>query len=75
MGSLVNYIVNADAAGFQPMNITFALLPPLEEVDRRRLKRKADRHRYQVELALQDFEDWRLGYLEANRSYEVQKHR
>ncbi|HJZ69867.1 MAG TPA: methylenetetrahydrofolate--tRNA-(uracil(54)-C(5))-methyltransferase (FADH(2)-oxidizing) TrmFO [Blastocatellia bacterium] len=63
MGSLTNYIVNADAKNFQPMNITFALLPPLEEADRRRVKRKVDRHRLQVELALKDFEEWRLKYL------------
>jgi len=63
MGSLVNYISNAPAAGFQPMNITFALLPPLDEADRRRLKRKADRRRWQVELALKDFEEWRANYL------------
>jgi methylenetetrahydrofolate--tRNA-(uracil-5-)-methyltransferase len=64
MGSLTNYIANADASGFQPMNITFALLPPLCEEDRRRLKRKADRHRYQVELGLNDFDSWRADYLD-----------
>ena len=63
MGSLTNYIANADTKNFQPMNITFALLPPLEEADRRKLRRKVDRHRYQVELALKDFEVWRVSYL------------
>jgi methylenetetrahydrofolate--tRNA-(uracil-5-)-methyltransferase len=63
MGSLTNYIANADTKNFQPMNITFALLLPLEEGDRRRLRRKADRHRFQVELALKDFEEWRAHYL------------
>jgi len=63
MGSLTNYVANADAKNFQPMNITFALLPPLEEADRRRLRRKVDRRRLQVELALKDFEEWRLKYL------------
>jgi folate-dependent tRNA-U54 methylase TrmFO/GidA len=48
------------------MNITFALLPPLEEADRRRLKRKADRRRLQVEIALKDFEQWRTDYLSGN---------
>jgi methylenetetrahydrofolate--tRNA-(uracil-5-)-methyltransferase len=63
MGSLTNYIANADTKNFQPMNITFALLPPLEEADRKRLKRKLDRHRFQVELALKDFDEWRASYL------------
>ena len=63
MGSLTNYIANAEAKSFQPMNITFALLLPLDEADRRRLRRKVDRHRLQVELALKDFEEWRGGYL------------
>jgi methylenetetrahydrofolate--tRNA-(uracil-5-)-methyltransferase len=63
MGSLTNYVANADVRNFQPMNITFALLPPLEEADRRRLRRKVDRRRLQVELALKDFEEWRLKYL------------
>ncbi|HXU09511.1 MAG TPA: methylenetetrahydrofolate--tRNA-(uracil(54)-C(5))-methyltransferase (FADH(2)-oxidizing) TrmFO [Blastocatellia bacterium] len=63
MGGLTNYIANADTKNFQPMNITFALLPPLEETDRRRLKRKLDRRRFQVELALKDFDLWRASYL------------
>jgi methylenetetrahydrofolate--tRNA-(uracil-5-)-methyltransferase len=63
MGSLTNYIANADTKNFQPMNITFALLPPLEEADRRKMKRKVDRHRLQVDLGLKDFEEWRARYL------------
>jgi folate-dependent tRNA-U54 methylase TrmFO/GidA len=45
------------------MNITFGLLPPLEEADRRSLRRKVDRRRRQVELGLKDFEEWRARYL------------
>jgi methylenetetrahydrofolate--tRNA-(uracil-5-)-methyltransferase len=63
MGSLVNYIANAEAKNFQPMNITFALLPPLDQDARRKAKRKADRHRLQVELALKDFDHWRANYI------------
>jgi methylenetetrahydrofolate--tRNA-(uracil-5-)-methyltransferase len=63
MGSLIHYIANSDTRNFQPMNITFALLPPLEVADRKRLKRKRDRHLFQVELGLKDFEDWRGSYL------------
>ncbi|HKY05673.1 MAG TPA: methylenetetrahydrofolate--tRNA-(uracil(54)-C(5))-methyltransferase (FADH(2)-oxidizing) TrmFO [Blastocatellia bacterium] len=66
MGSLVNYIANADAKNFQPMNITFALLVPLDEADRKRVRRKSDRHRLQVEIALKDFDRWRASYLESD---------
>ena len=65
MGSLVNYITNAETKNFQPMNITFALLPPLEADARRQTKRKVDRHRLQVEIGLKDFDDWRARYLAA----------
>lgn len=63
MGSLANYIANADTKNFQPMNITFALLPPLDEETRRKTKRKADRRRLQVEMGLEDFQQWRACYL------------
>ncbi|HKP86106.1 MAG TPA: methylenetetrahydrofolate--tRNA-(uracil(54)-C(5))-methyltransferase (FADH(2)-oxidizing) TrmFO [Blastocatellia bacterium] len=63
MGSLASYIANADTKNFQPMNITFALLPPLDEATRRKTKRKADRRRLQVEMGLEDFELWRASYL------------
>jgi methylenetetrahydrofolate--tRNA-(uracil-5-)-methyltransferase len=64
MGSLVHYISEAPVKHFQPMNITFALLPPLEDGDRAPLKRKADRRKRQIELALNDFEEWRKNYLD-----------
>jgi methylenetetrahydrofolate--tRNA-(uracil-5-)-methyltransferase len=57
-GSLANYLANADARNFQPANTTFALLPPLEPEERKRVKRKADRHRIQVERGLKAFQDW-----------------
>src|SRR5712671_1482471 len=40
LGSLVNYITNAEAKNFQPANITFDLLPPLDEGTRRRVRDK-----------------------------------
>lgn len=58
LGSLTYYLANAEADNFQPANTTFALLPPLEDVARRKLKRKAERHRIQVERGLQAFTAW-----------------
>jgi methylenetetrahydrofolate--tRNA-(uracil-5-)-methyltransferase len=45
LGSLCQYISGADPAHYQPANITFDLLPPLDEPTRQRLGRdKAARH-------------------------------
>jgi methylenetetrahydrofolate--tRNA-(uracil-5-)-methyltransferase len=53
-GSLAHYIARADAGDFQPVNITFDLLPALPETVRDR----AERHRRQCEKGLRDFEEW-----------------
>ncbi len=58
LGSLVNYITQADARRFQPANITFDLLEPLDEDTRRRVRDKRERHRMQCEQALAAFEAW-----------------
>jgi methylenetetrahydrofolate--tRNA-(uracil-5-)-methyltransferase len=57
-GSLTHYITHADARRFQPANITFDLLPPLEEELRRRIRDKKERHRLQCERALAAWDDW-----------------
>jgi methylenetetrahydrofolate--tRNA-(uracil-5-)-methyltransferase len=57
-GALARYVSNAETKHFQPVNITFALLAPLSEQDRRRLRRKRDRHQLQVELALKEWDTW-----------------
>ncbi len=53
-GSLVHYITHASAKNFQPANITFDLLPPLE----RKVRDRKLRHQLQCELALREFEHW-----------------
>ncbi|MEW6126185.1 MAG: methylenetetrahydrofolate--tRNA-(uracil(54)-C(5))-methyltransferase (FADH(2)-oxidizing) TrmFO [Acidobacteriota bacterium] len=63
MGSLTNYVANAEAKNFQPMNIMFGLLPPLDTELRKKAKGKRERHQVQVELGLKDFDEWRSGYL------------
>lgn len=59
LGSLVHYITHADAKNFQPANITFDLLVPLEEEFRKRVRDKKERHRIQCERALAAFDAWR----------------
>jgi methylenetetrahydrofolate--tRNA-(uracil-5-)-methyltransferase len=58
IGSLLNYAAHCETDRYQPVNITFALLPPLAEDERKRLRRKADRKARQIEIALQAFDEW-----------------
>ena len=57
-GSLVHYITHAEAKRFQPANITFDLLPPLEEELRKKIRDKKERHRMQCERGLAAWRDW-----------------
>ncbi len=57
-GSLVHYITHAEAKRFQPANVTFDLLPPLEEDLRRQIRDKKERHRLQCERGLQAWQHW-----------------
>ncbi|MFZ0734551.1 MAG: methylenetetrahydrofolate--tRNA-(uracil(54)-C(5))-methyltransferase (FADH(2)-oxidizing) TrmFO [Candidatus Sulfotelmatobacter sp.] len=53
-GSLTHYVTHADPKNFQPANITFDLLPPLD----RKIRDRKERHRQQCELALKEFDTW-----------------
>jgi len=57
-GALAHYVSHADAKNFQPVNITFALLPPLPELVRRKARKKRERRELQVELALKEWAEW-----------------
>lgn len=57
LGSLAHYVTQADAKHFQPANITFDLLPALEE----RVRDRALRHRTQCQRALGELETWLEG--------------
>ncbi|RRA50086.1 methylenetetrahydrofolate--tRNA-(uracil(54)-C(5))-methyltransferase (FADH(2)-oxidizing) TrmFO [Acidipila sp. EB88] len=63
LGSLVHYITHAEAKTFQPANITFDLLLPLDEAVRKQVRDKKVRHQMQCDLALEQFDGWwqRLG--------------
>jgi methylenetetrahydrofolate--tRNA-(uracil-5-)-methyltransferase len=58
LGSLVHYITHAQPDNFQPANITFDLLLPLEEATRKQVRDKRERHRLQCERALAIFDEW-----------------
>jgi methylenetetrahydrofolate--tRNA-(uracil-5-)-methyltransferase len=57
-GALAHYVSHADAKNFQPVNITFALLPSLPEQARRKVRKKWERRQLQVELALKEWAEW-----------------
>ncbi len=62
LGSLCHYISGADSTNYQPANITFDLLPHIEEEARRRLDKKA-RHAEVCRRALAALEEFRLAHV------------
>jgi methylenetetrahydrofolate--tRNA-(uracil-5-)-methyltransferase len=59
IGSLCHYVSGADARNYQPANITFDLLAPLDEVTRQRLRRdKKARHGEVCRRALAALEEY-----------------
>ena len=59
LGSLVHYITHAERKNFQPANMTFDLLEPLDEETRKKIRDKKERHRLQCERSLAAFDQWR----------------
>jgi methylenetetrahydrofolate--tRNA-(uracil-5-)-methyltransferase len=59
IGALAYYVSHADPAHYQPTNVTFGILPPLEPVAGRRPPKGVDRKRLLSERALADLERWR----------------
>jgi methylenetetrahydrofolate--tRNA-(uracil-5-)-methyltransferase len=57
-GSLTHYITHAETKKFQPANITFDLLLPLEEDLRKKIRDKKERHKIQCDRALAAWSEW-----------------
>jgi methylenetetrahydrofolate--tRNA-(uracil-5-)-methyltransferase len=57
-GALARYVSQPETKNFQPVNITFALLPSLDEPEQRRIRKKRERRLLQVELALKEWDEW-----------------
>jgi len=57
-GSLTHYITHSETKKFQPANITFDLLPPLEEDLRKKIRDKKERHKLQCDRALAAWDEW-----------------
>ncbi len=58
IGALCRYVTNAETKNFQPVNITFGLLEPLPSELRKKYRNKRERHQFQVEMALKDWDVW-----------------
>src|SRR5436190_8603597 len=58
IGALARYVAQTETKNFQPVNITFALLQPLDETAKRQVRKKFERRRLQVELALKEWDAW-----------------
>jgi methylenetetrahydrofolate--tRNA-(uracil-5-)-methyltransferase len=63
IGSLCAYVSGADATNYQPANITFDLLPQLDEATRHRLRHdKRARHAEVCRRALEKLDEYRAVY-------------
>ncbi len=63
IGSLCAYVSSADASDYQPANITFDLLPQLDELTRNRLRHdKKARHAEVCRRALEKLDEYRAVY-------------
>ena len=58
IGALAYYVSHAEAAHYQPTNITFGIMPALEEASGRRAKKGADRKLAVAARALDDLDAW-----------------
>jgi methylenetetrahydrofolate--tRNA-(uracil-5-)-methyltransferase len=58
LGSLVHYITHADPRNYQPANMAFDLLPPMQDLPRAMAHDRQTRRRLQCERALTDSASW-----------------
>jgi methylenetetrahydrofolate--tRNA-(uracil-5-)-methyltransferase len=66
LGSLTHYITQADPAHFQPANITFDLLPALDEETKRKFRHdKKARHREVCKRAIEAMDEFKGVLLKA----------
>ncbi len=69
IGGLCRYVANAETKNFQPVNITFGLLEQLPPELRKKYRNKRLRHAFQVERALEGWDEWLNADWNANGSF------
>ena len=70
-GALARYVSQAETKNFQPVNITFALLPPLPEPAKGGSRKKRERRQAQVEMALKEWDAWLTQHHSQTRTASV----
>ena len=68
LGSLIHYVSHADSGNYQPANISFDLLPPLEDLPRAIARDRRARRVRQCERALAELGPWIGALWTYNRS-------
>ena len=58
LGSLINYVSHADPGNYQPANISFDLLPPMEDLPTAIARDRRARRAKQCERALAELQEW-----------------
>lgn len=58
LGSLVHYVTHADPGNYQPANIAFDLLPPIDGLPKSTARDRQARRMRQCERALADMDNW-----------------
>ncbi len=58
IGALCRYVSNVETKNFQPVNITFGLIQELPPELRKKYRKKRERHAFQVERALVDWDEF-----------------
>ncbi len=61
IGALCRYVSNVETKNFQPVNITFGLIQELPVEFRKKYRNKRERHVFQVERALKDWDEFITG--------------
>jgi methylenetetrahydrofolate--tRNA-(uracil-5-)-methyltransferase len=59
IGALAYYVSHADASHYQPSNVTFGIMAPLEQVDRRLRRDRRARNEAISARALAQLEAWK----------------
>jgi len=62
LGSLIHYATHADPGNYQPANISFDLLPSLEDLSRALARDRRARRARQCEIALGELHGWLQGF-------------
>ena len=62
IGSLLSYVTQSQGSNFQPMHVTFGLLPPLAE----KIRSKKERNEKISKRALKDLQDWVQNYVKGS---------